>query len=125
MNRSITIILLCVWWALGSAAEIGPALRRPVARDPSADGNWLYVANRDSGTLSVIDLKSRQVASEHKIGQRLTDIAAIPGSSQLLIAAEGGHELMLIAAERGKTDVIQRLPISPYPVSINIAPAGK
>src|SRR5437879_7042846 len=109
MNRSITIILLCVWSALGSAAEISPALRRPVALAPSADGNWLYVANRDSGTLSVIDLKSRQVASEHKIGQRLTDIAAIPGSSQLLVADEGGHELMVIAVDGAKVDVIQRL----------------
>jgi len=135
MTRSITILLLCISSALAIAAEQPQALRRPVALAPSADGNWLYVANRDSGTLAILDLTTQHVATEHRIGQRLSDITPIPATDQLLATDEAAHELLLVgwdksaSGRRRPTDphinVIQRLPISPYPVSINVAPDGK
>src|SRR5262245_47598977 len=123
LSHSIAIVLLCI--SAASAADLSPALRRPVAIAPSADGQWLHVANRDSGTLSVIDLKSSQVAAEQKIGQRLSDIATIPGTAQLLATDDTAHELLLIAADGPSVYVNQRLPISPYPVSISVTPDGK
>src|SRR5262245_38840677 len=97
LSRSIAILLLCV--SAVSAADLGSALRRPVAIAPSADGKWLHVANRDSGTLSIIDLTTTQVVAEHKLGQRLSDIATIPGTSQILVTDEAAHEVFLISAD--------------------------
>src|SRR5262245_54437710 len=75
LTHSIAIVLLCI--SAPSAADLSPALRRPVALAPSADGNWLYVANRDSATLSIIDLKVSQVAAEHRLGQRLSNSSTL------------------------------------------------
>src|SRR6476646_9514948 len=123
MSRSIAICLMC--FSAASGADLGLALRRPVALAPAADSNWLYVANRDSGSLSVIDLKSSQVVAERKIGRRLSDIAIIPGSSCLLATDEVAHELLLLETSGSQAEVVQRLAISPYPVSISIASDGK
>jgi YVTN family beta-propeller protein len=122
-RHSIAIALLCI--SAASAADLGTALRRPVAIAPSADGKWLHIANRDSGTISVIDLKSSQVVAEHRLGQRLSDIATIPGTSQILATDEAAHELLVITSNGSIVSVSQRLPISPYPVSISVTPDGK
>ena len=100
-------------------------MRRPIALATSADGRWLYVANRDSGSLSVIDVTAQQVVAEHAIGKRLSDVKCLPSHSDSLIADEAAHELVLANASGQQVEVVQRLPVSPYPVSIEIAPGGK
>jgi YVTN family beta-propeller protein len=120
-------VLLSAFGAMGLAHQLSAAetatLRRPVAVAPSHDGQWLYVANRDSGSISVIELASLQVASEHKIGRRLADLVMIPGS-KLLAVDESMHELVVLTASGPALDVVQRLPVSPSPVSILVAPGG-
>src|SRR5258708_2182689 len=106
-------------------AALPPLLRRPVALAPSADGKWLYVANRDSRTVSVIDLTSREVVAERKLGQRLADLTFVPGCSRLLAVDEGTHELLVLHARGQEIELVQRLPVSPYPVSILVAPDGR
>src|SRR6185295_14293400 len=103
MNRSraaLRLLLICcaIWQAADSAfpADLDQLLRRPIALAPSPDGQWLYVANRDSGSLSILDLTSRHVAAELKIGRRLADIAIVRNSAHLLAADEAAHELLLI-----------------------------
>ena len=100
-------------------------LRRPVALAASADSRWLYVANRDSGSISIIDLAKREVAGERKVGQRLSDLIFVPGSQRLLTLDEGQHELIVLAARGHEVEVTQRLAVSPYPVSILVAPGGR
>jgi hypothetical protein len=58
--------------------------RRPVALAMSSDA--LFVANRDSGTISVIDLKQQRVMREQKLGSRLADLSVIPGNPNNLLA---------------------------------------
>jgi YVTN family beta-propeller protein len=98
--------------------------RRPVALATSADGKWLYAANRDSGSVSVIDLSTLQVAREQKLGQRVSDLALVPGLSRLLALDEGAHELLVVDAQGPRIEVVQRLAVSPYPVSILVARGG-
>src|SRR5256885_7131117 len=81
---------------LGSESQA--ALRRPVALAESADGRWLYVANRDLGSVSVVDLLSRKVAAEHQVGQSLADLKRLSSSSRLLAVDESGHELIVLEA---------------------------
>src|SRR6187401_28683 len=108
-----------------SAADVANQLRRPVALDVSADGRWLYVANRDSGSLSVIDIGSQQVVREHAIGRRLSEVKCLAGAGKLLIADEAAHELILARSSGAEIEVMQRLPISPYPVSVEVAADGR
>jgi hypothetical protein len=107
------------------AAELTAQLRRPVALAQSEDGRWLYVANRDSGSISVVDLASRQVVCEHALGKRLADLAAIAGSDRLLAVDEAAHELLILESSGPELKVAQRLVVSPYPVSICLAPDGR
>src|SRR4029078_11647361 len=53
------------------------------------------------------------------------DITPIPGTEQLLAADEAAHELLLLEGDGSSVSITQRLPISAYPVSINVAPDGK
>ena len=107
------------------AAELATQLRRPVGLAQSEDGRWLYVANRDSGSISVIDLSSREVVAEHAIGKRLSDLAALPDFGRLLAVDEAAHELLLLDPDGDRVRVVQRLPVSPYPTSIHVAAGGR
>jgi YVTN family beta-propeller protein len=49
----------------------------------------------------------------------------IPGSNQLLAVDEAAHELLLLQPDEDGVRVEQRLAVSPYPVSICVAPDGK
>lgn len=130
LSKSLTLATLLVLLALLPAAlplpaaELATQLRRPAALAESEDGHWLYVANRDSGSISVIDLDQRAVAAEHTIGKRLADIVAVPNSSRLLAIDETAHELIAIDAQGPELKVIQRLAVSPYPVSLHLTPSG-
>jgi len=107
------------------AADLATTLRRPVALTLSADGARLLVANRDSGTISVVDLVASKVAAEHAIGQRLSDLIAIPGTSRLLATDEAAHELLLLEATENEVRVLARLAVSPYPVSVRLSADNK
>jgi YVTN family beta-propeller protein len=111
--------------ALAPAAELAEQLRRPVALVESADGSTLYVANRDSGSVSVIDLAKREVVAEHAIGKRLADLAALPNSDRLLAVDEAAHELLVLQPSEDGLEITSRLPVSSYPVSVCVAPDGK
>ena len=100
-------------------------LRRPVGLAPSPDGKFLCVANRESGSVSVIDLEAKRVVAEHPLGRRLSDLQPIPGSDRLLATDEAAHELLLLACRGSQVEVVQRLAISPYPVSICVAADGR
>jgi len=123
----VYFLKLLVLFALSApltAAELATQLRRPVALAQSADGQWLYVANRDSGSVSVLDLTRRAIVAEHAIGKRLADIVAIPQSQRLLTIDETTHELIILEAAGPEVKVQERLPVSPYPVSIHLDPSG-
>src|SRR5687768_2877218 len=62
-----------ICWAVDNL----PALRRPVSL-VLADDRWLLVANRRSGSISVIDAAERRIADEVSIGRRLSDLVALP-----------------------------------------------
>lgn len=122
----LTILIAAVILAdRTAAADLVTALRRPVAMAQSNDGNLLYVANRDSGSISVIDLDSRKVVAEKTVGQRLSALIALPDSNRLLAADEATHKLLVINASAGELHVSQELAVSPYPVSLCLLDDGK
>jgi YVTN family beta-propeller protein len=120
-------ILIAAFATSGAAAAdhaLTPGLRRPVALAASPDGQWLYVANRDAGSISVVDLAARKLAAEHHVGSRLADLALLPGGKVLLAADEAAHELLVLMVKDARLTVTKRLAVSPYPVTILVAPGG-
>jgi cytochrome c peroxidase len=133
LRLEATLCLLALFSVVvpGHCEDPTKQLRRPIALELSADGAWLYAANRDSGTISVVGQASslptclNQVVAEHKIGSRLSDISIVPGSFHLLATDEARHELLVLDARGKDVSLLHRLPINPYPVSILVDPNGK
>ena len=109
-----------------SGPELPAALRRPISVWPLKDGRFALVANQRSGSLSVVDISARHVALEQPVGKRLTACVEVAGADgHYLVTDDIRHEIMLVAAPpEGPIKVLQRLPISPYPIAIVVAPDG-
>lgn len=101
-----------------------PMLRRPTALALDAQERWLAVANRRSGTISIIDCQRREVVEEIPVGEQLADVAWLPGGERLLALDEGRHELIMLARRGANWEAAGRLPVLPYPVSVSIAADG-
>lgn len=93
-----------------------PALRRPVALVGIDD--QLCIANRRSGTVSIVDPHSRSVLSETAIGKTLADIAAIPGTHNLVVVDEQQDELLLVEKHDATLRIVGRTAVPRAPVNV-------
>lgn len=127
MLRCILLgLLIAVTSAAGAAQPLATQLRRPVALVVSQDASRAYVANQRSGTISIVDLNAKTVLAEQQIGKELSHLVAVPQMNALLATDQGAHELILVGIAAGdQLEVQARLKVSPYPVSIALAPDGK
>jgi hypothetical protein len=99
-------------------------LRRPVAAAWIEPDKLLAVANR-CGSISLVDVQKRKVVDEFQIGDRLANVAVHPGRNWLFAVDEKRHELILMDRNSTTPAVAQRVPVSPYPVSIAIRSDGQ
>ncbi len=107
-------------------------IRHPVALALDNSGHRLFVANRRSGTLSVIDTDDLAVKFESKVGRALGDLALIRNrdsiGSGLLAVDEEAHELLLLSlpgADVWDTKVRDRVAVGRYPVSVTVSGDGR
>jgi YVTN family beta-propeller protein len=107
-----------------SQAGLKPLLRHPVAL-VVAEEKWLFTANERSGTVSVLDLERNQTVAEVPVGRKLADLVAIPDRPHLLAVDEEANELILLSRQGTDTRPVQRLKVSPAPVSVRVSPDGK
>jgi YVTN family beta-propeller protein len=98
------------------------ALRRPVSLRGAA-GDRVLVANRDSGTISVIDARALRVVDERKVGQRVSDLAISPNGALAFVTDEAAGELIRLSAST--LEIIDRVRVAAYPVSVRVAPDGR
>ncbi len=75
--------------AIGGSKANDSRFRQPVALAISPDGSRLFVANRKSGSLSIVALKDGRVVSEHGIAKGLAGLASLPDGRLLAIDCEG------------------------------------
>ena len=73
-------------------ASSEPAFRRPSSVVISNDEKWIFAANRDSGTISVVSVAEREVIHEQRIGKSLSKIVRI-GEHRFLAADFQKHQL--------------------------------
>jgi DNA-binding beta-propeller fold protein YncE len=126
-TRPCAALILLFIGGLVQAADDAPQrpkqLRRPIALAIGSSGDWLYVANRDSGSITALT-SAGTVKSETGIGQRLSDFVPVPETDLYLATDEAAHQLLILNVKGDVVDVIQRLPVSPYPVGVTVWNGG-
>src|SRR4051812_36854278 len=108
---------------VGRDSGPAPRFRRPAALAVTADGRWLFTANRKSGTVSVIDAVALRPAAEVEVGRGLADLILTPDGRRLLAADEAGDAVVLLARDESTLRVERRIP-APSPVCVRVAPDG-
>src|SRR5262245_26251197 len=71
--------------------------------DLSADGKLLACANRDSGTVSVLDVAQRAKLREVAVGKKPEGLTFLGDSHRLAVAVYGGDRVVLVDADAGTT----------------------
>jgi YVTN family beta-propeller protein len=98
-----------------------PRLRRPIAIALALDGKRLLVANRETGTVSVVDPKTRQVVREQKLGKRLSSMGFAAKTNVLAIVDAANGELAIASFEDDRIEIQRRVSVGSYPSSVAIA----
>src|SRR4051812_25911828 len=120
MRRGWVVLLLVFVTASASGAEPVAALRRPVAI--AASGDRLIVANRRSGTVSVVDLRTARVTDETRVGRTLSDLVVSADGHDALVTDESAGELIRLSWDGSHAPAVQsRLSLSAYPVSVRVS----
>lgn len=108
------VVLMFAVWLLGGepksepqkpTPELRTLVRRPVAL--MIQGEHLFVANRQSGSITRIDRTKGTVLSEHPIASRITDMVSLQGSESLLVLDDQKPSLWKVALGQGKPGVHQ------------------
>ncbi|HEY1381664.1 MAG TPA: hypothetical protein VGF55_33005, partial [Gemmataceae bacterium] len=114
-------LLAAAWLAAGATdPQTAARLRQPVAAVLLADGRTLAVANRRSGTVSLVDLAAGRVRDEIAVGDGLADLIVLPDRRHLLAIDAEAHALVVLADDRGQLKVVTRLPVDSDPVSVAV-----
>src|SRR5262249_51505133 len=115
----------------GRADEGGPEkkasgirLRRPIALTLFDDDRKLLVANRDSGTLAVVDTQRLRIESETRVGVRLSDLAADRKRELILVSDEESGAVVLLSNRNGTPRELRRVKVGPGPVSAQVSEDG-
>lgn len=121
----LSVGLLAAAWLAAGVADPPARLRHPVAAVPLADGRTLAVANRRSGTISLVDLAAGRVRDEIAVGDGLADLAALPDRRHLLAVDAEAYALIVLADGGGQLNVVTRLPVGSDPVSVAVTGDGR
>ncbi|MBC8290690.1 MAG: hypothetical protein H8E37_10285, partial [Planctomycetes bacterium] len=103
------------------------AIRRPVSL--VRIGDVVLTANRETGSVSILNTDSLSIVGECPISKSLDDLIAVPHSNSLLAVDSSSHELIQIGIQKGRitaesVKVIHRVPVARYPVSVVAMPSG-
>lgn len=93
-------------------------MRQPVALAVTDGGQTLLVANRRSGSVSVVDAITRKVVAEYDVGRGLADFANLSGGRYLLAVDQVANQVLLIESHDRVIRVVERISVSPDPVRL-------
>lgn len=101
-------------------------LRRPVALICNEAGSKLFTANRDSGTVSVVDCDSLEVIDEIDVGGQPADILVVKdGKRDAIIVLDTANNQLLVLRRRGDVwTVSSRVAVADSPVRCIANQAG-
>ena len=125
MTRACLVITTLSLLTLVGQAAPPSRVRRPVDIVNVPGEQQLLVANRRSGSISVLDAVRRKVIDEIRVGQQLSALAGVPGSQCVLATDEAAHQLIGLKWNGTRVQVLWRLPVSPYPVAVTVSADGR
>jgi YVTN family beta-propeller protein len=96
-SRSFTLVLL-----LASIAPVVRAGSSNSLMDISADGKLLACSNRDSGTVTVVDLATREAKFEIPVGWHPEGVSFLGDSHRLAVAVYGDDRIRFLDGATGK-----------------------
>ena len=97
------IVLAVVCGGLtGAAPTIAVAGSHNSLMDISADGRLLACSNRDSGTVTFVELPSLQVRHEVPVGHKPEGVSFIGATHRVAVAVYGDDRVRLLDGERGE-----------------------
>lgn len=108
-----------------AGVSLTPRLRRPVAIIAKGDNDRLLVANRGSGSISVVDAGLRKIAAEYVVGRMLSDLVALPDGRHLAAADEAAGQLILLEQNEATLKEVGRLDVPTTPVSLELSADGR
>lgn len=126
MKHAIAIFMMLLsmpMLAEGAELELRVQHRRPSAATLINDGRILCVANRRSGTLSLVDTEHRSV-SEMQIGQQLSDVKLVPGSDQMLVTDFAGGTVVVVIQSDNGLQISDRVEVAAWPESVVVNQNG-
>ena len=91
--------------------------------DLSQDGRLLACSNRDSGSLSIVDLESGKLLREIRVGRHPEGIAFLGDTHQIAVAVYADDVVAIIDADSGK--VLKRIAVEDEPYGIAATPDGQ
>lgn len=83
----------------------------------SADGKRLASANRDNGTISIVDLAGRSVLREVPVGHHPESVAFLGDSATVAVSVYGDDVVKLVNADSGEILETVEVPDEPYGVA--------
>jgi YVTN family beta-propeller protein len=111
--------------AIGPDNPLPRRPRQPVALAIVDGGKTLLAANRRSGSLSVVDVASRRVISEHDIGRGLADITALPDGRHVLVIDRAAGDLLFVEYCDRSIRTVDRVAVAPDPARVVVLPGGE
>lgn len=95
----------------------------PEQFDVSPDGKRLFVANEDSGTLTVVGVDSGAVEATVPVGKEPEGVRATPDGHWIVVTSESGNSIYVIDAQSLK--VAESVSVGKRPRDVAFAPDGK
>lgn len=91
--------------------------------DISVDGTLLACSNRDSGTVTIVDLEKREKLFEIEVGPKPEGVTFIGSTHRLAVAVYGSDQVIILDAAAGADQRNQGIPVfdEPYGVVSNQA----
>lgn len=108
------VIAIITQSLVGCALRLVPDSGRTILL--SNDGRTLYVANPDSGSVSVLDVATRSKLAEIPVGKTPRTLALSPDESRLLVACQESNHVAVV--DMTMLRVHQLIPVSPEPYGV-------
>ncbi len=105
-----------------SGLHLKSAVRRPIAMVQCGDN--LYVAHRDTGSISIVDLATSRVLQEQRVAHEFSDLIDIQRDDLLLGVDKAAHRVVLLKPSQTDIAVVGQFDTAKYPVNAVLSADG-
>jgi YVTN family beta-propeller protein len=120
MRFGVVAAVLASGWICGAGSAVAEPSNSHLA--VSADGRVLAVANRDNGSISLVDLHARKVLREVAVGKHPEGVAFVEGDREVAVAVYGDDRIAFVDVAKGEVSGTTEVFDEPYGL---VASVGK